>query len=103
MIGTIVLLIALAFSIISMVMYYLSFKGYKNTLNYARISYHAMAMLVITASTLLWYLLLTHQYQYHYVFSYSNNSLSTGFLLSSFWGGQEGSFMLWLLLTAILG
>ncbi len=86
-----------------MVMYYLSFKGYKNTLNYARISYHAMAMLVITASTLLWYLLLTHQYQYHYVFSYSNNSLSTGFLLSSFWGGQEGSFMLWLLLTAILG
>ena len=53
MIGTIVLLIALAFSIISMVMYYLSFKGYKNTLNYARISYHAMAMLVITASTLL--------------------------------------------------
>jgi len=62
-----------------------------------------MAMLVITASTLLWYALLTHQYQYHYVFSYSNNSLNTGFLLSSFWGGQEGSFMLWLLLTAIIG
>jgi cytochrome c-type biogenesis protein CcmF len=87
----------------AMVMYYLNFKGYKNTLNYARISYHAMAVLVIVASTLVWYALLTHQYQFKYVFSYSNNSLTTGFLISSFWGGQEGSFMLWLLITAIIG
>ena len=103
MVGTILLVIALAFSIMALVMYYLSFKGYKNTLNYARISYHGMALLVIGASTMLWYTLLTHQYQYKYVFSYSNNSLDTGFLLASFWGGQEGSFMLWLLLTSIIG
>ncbi|MCZ6702623.1 MAG: cytochrome C biogenesis protein, partial [Ignavibacteria bacterium] len=103
MVGTILLVIALAFSIMALVMYYLSFRGYKNTLNYARISYHGMAMLVIAASTMLWYTLLTHQYQYKYVFSYSNNSLDTGFLLASFWGGQEGSFMLWLLLTSIIG
>ncbi|MCH7515909.1 MAG: cytochrome c biogenesis protein CcsA, partial [Bacteroidetes bacterium] len=103
MVGTILLVIALAFSIMALVMYYLSFKGYKNTLNYARISYHGMVMLIIAASTMLWYTLLTHQYQYKYVFSYSNNSLDTGFLLASFWGGQEGSFMLWLLLTSIIG
>jgi cytochrome c-type biogenesis protein CcmF len=103
MVGTIFLVIALAFSILAMVMYYLSFKGYKNTLNYARISYHGMVMFVIAASTLLWYALLNHQYQYNYVFSYSNNSLDTGFLIASFWGGQQGSFMLWLLLTAIVG
>ncbi|UCH64779.1 MAG: cytochrome c biogenesis protein CcsA [Ignavibacterium sp.] len=103
MIGSIVLVFALAASIMAMVMYYLNFKGYKNTINYARISYHTMAVLVIVASTLVWHALLTHQYQYKYVFSYSNNSLSTGFLISSFWGGQEGSFMLWLLITAIIG
>lgn len=103
MIGTIFLVIALAFSIMALVMYYLSFRGYKNTLNYARISYHGMVMLIIAASTMLWYTLLTHQYQFKYVFSYSNNSLDTGFLLASFWGGQEGSFMLWLLLTSIIG
>ncbi len=103
MVGTILLVIALAFSIMALVMYYLSFRGYKNTLNYARISYHGMVMLIIAASTMLWYTLLTHQYQYKYVFSYSNNSLDTGFLLASFWGGQEGSFMLWLLLTSIIG
>ena len=103
MIGSIILTAALVFSIIAMVMYYLTFRGYKNTINYARLSYHAMAILVIVASTLLWHALLTHQYQYKYVYSYSNGQLSTGLLFSSFWGGQEGSFMLWLLLTAIIG
>ena len=103
MIGSIFLSVALVLSLVSMIMYYLSFKGYKNTLNFARYSYHGMAIFVIAASTFLWYAILTHQYQYKYIFSYSNNSLSTGLLLSSFWGGQEGSFMLWLLLTAIIG
>lgn len=103
MIGSIFLSLALVFSIIAMVMYYLSFKGYKNTLNIARYSYHGMAIFVIAASTFLWYAILTHQYQYKYIFSYSQNSLSTGLLFSSFWGGQEGSFMLWLLLTSIIG
>jgi cytochrome c-type biogenesis protein CcmF len=86
-----------------MVMYFLSYRGYKNTLNISRIAYHGMAMLVIVASVILWQALLTHQYQYKYVYSYSANSLSTGFLVASFWGGQEGSFMLWLLLTSIVG
>ncbi len=103
MAGSIVLSIALAFSLISMLMYYLSYRGYKNTVNYGRIAYHAMAVLVIVAATILWYVILTHQYQYHYVYSYSQNSLKTGFLIASFWGGQEGSFMLWLLLTSIVG
>ncbi len=103
MVGSIFLSVALVLSLVAMVMYYLSFKGYKNTLNFARYSYHGMAIFVIAAATFLWYAILTHQYQYHYIFSYSNNSLSTGLLLSSFWGGQEGSFMLWLLLTSIIG
>lgn len=103
MVGTIFLVIALAFSIMAMVMYYLSFKGYKNTINYARISYHGMVLFIIAASLMLWYALLNHQYEYNYVFSYSNNSLDTGFLLASFWGGQQGSFMLWLLLTSVIG
>ncbi|QQS37340.1 MAG: cytochrome c biogenesis protein CcsA [Ignavibacteriales bacterium] len=103
MIGSIILTLALASSIIAMIMFYLSYRGYNNTLNIGRIAYHSMAMLVIVASTILWYALLNHQYEYKYVYSYSANSLSTGFLLASFWGGQEGSFMLWLLLTSIVG
>ena len=88
MIGSIVLTIALACSIFTMVMYFLSYRGYRNTLNYVRIGYHVMAMLVIVASTLLWHAILTHSYEYKYVYSYSQDSLKTGFLIASFWGGQ---------------
>lgn len=106
MVGSIILTLALAFSIISMIMYFLNYRGYKNTLNYGRIAYHGMTVLVIAASVFLWYAILTHQYQYNYIYSYSNNdlrNLGVFHLASSFWGGQEGSFMLWLLLTAIVG
>ena len=106
MVGSIILTLALAFSIISMIMYFLNYRGYKNTLNYGRVAYHGMAVLVIAASVYLWYAILTHQYQYNYIYSYSNNdlrNLGVFQLASSFWGGQEGSFMLWLLLTAIVG
>ncbi|MGA7838029.1 MAG: cytochrome c-type biogenesis CcmF C-terminal domain-containing protein [Ignavibacteriaceae bacterium] len=103
MIGSIVLSLALLSSLIAMVMFFLNYRGYKNTLNYGRIAYHAMAMLVIVGAALLWHAILTHSYEYKYVYDYSSNDLSLGFLLSTFWGGQEGSFMLWLLLSSIIG
>lgn len=103
MIGSIVLSLALLSSIIAMVMFFLNYRGYKNTLNYGRVAYHAMAMLVIVGAALLWHAILTHSYEYKYVYDYSSNDLPLGFLLSTFWGGQEGSFMLWLLLSSIIG
>jgi len=89
-----------------MIMYFLNYRGYKNTLDYGRIAYHGMAVLVIAASVFLWYAILTHQYQYEYIYSYSDNALrklGIFHLASAFWGGQQGSFMLWLLLTSIVG
>ena len=103
MLGSIFVIIALLFSIAAMVMYFMSYRGNQNTINYARLSFHLMTMLVIAASVFLWYIILTHQYQYKYIFSYTSKDLPTGLLLSAFWGGQEGSFMLWLLLTSIVG
>ncbi len=103
MFGSIILSLALASSIVAMVMHYLSYKGYKNALNYGRLAYHVMAMLVFLAAALLEYLLITHQYSYKYVYEYSSNQLPPGILMASFWGGQEGSFMLWLTLTTIVG
>jgi cytochrome c-type biogenesis protein CcmF len=103
MIGSIILTIALACSIFSVLMYYLSFKGYKNTLNYGRIGYHSMVLLVLTAAFFLEYLILTHNYGYRYVYDYSSSNLAKGLLAATFWAGQEGSFMLWLLLSSIVG
>lgn len=103
MFGSIVLTLALASSVLAMVMYFLNYRGNSNTLNYGRLFYHIMSMLVIIASTYLLYAILTHQYQFKYIYSYSNSDLPLGLLMATFYAGQEGSFMLWLLLTAIVG
>jgi len=103
MVGSIVITLALICSVISMVMYYYSFRGVKNTLSIARLSFHAMALLVIAAATTLLYLIITNRYDYAYVYNYSSSNLPLGYKISTFWAGQEGSFMLWLLLTSIVG
>lgn len=103
MIGSIVLSLALACSLSAMIMYFLNYRGYKNTLNYGRLFYHLMAMLVIISAAFLWAAILSHDYGVKYVYNYSSNELPLGFLIATFWGGQEGSFMLWLLLSSIVG
>lgn len=69
----------------------------------ARISYYIGVILVIVASAFLFYLFITYQFQYKYVYGYSSRDLPLGFLISSFWAGQEGSFLFWTLMNALLG
>lgn len=69
----------------------------------ARTGFYVMAAVVAVASGYLFYLFLTHQFQVSYVYRYSSKALPLGYLISSFWAGQEGSFLLWALLIAIMG
>ena len=55
------------------------------------------------ASGILMYLLITHDYRLHYVWAYSDNMLEMKYLISTFWGGQEGSFLLWIFFGVLLG
>ncbi len=103
MIGNIFLNIGLAASLFTILMYYLTWKGYGNTKTAARTGYHIMSVSVIASSIILFYAIMTHQYQYKYVFNYSGSDLPVGLLMSTFYAGQEGSLLLWLLFTAIIG
>ncbi|MCX7876850.1 MAG: cytochrome c biogenesis protein CcsA [Melioribacteraceae bacterium] len=103
MIGNIILTFALLTGVFSVIMYFLTYKGYQNTLSLARISYHATAILVMAASAFLLHAIITHQFQYKYVYDYSGTDLPLGLLMATFYAGQEGSFMLWTLFTAIIG
>jgi len=55
------------------------------------------------ASAILMILLVTHQFQYAYVYQQTSEALPLHFLISSFWAGQEGSFLLWILMMGVLG
>lgn len=103
MVGNIFLTAGLLAGVFTVVMYYLTYKGYKNTITLARIGYHATSIMILAASALLLYAILTHQYQYKYVYNYSSSGMATGMLMATFWAGQEGSFMLWIFFTAVVG
>ncbi|HEV8538788.1 MAG TPA: cytochrome C biogenesis protein, partial [Bacteroidota bacterium] len=84
--------------------YYYSFrKNSAGMLNLARYAYHLTTVLILAFSALLLYYILTHQFQFTYVWNYSSTDLPTPLLVSTFYAGQEGSFSLWTVYTAIIG
>ncbi|MCB9231922.1 MAG: cytochrome c biogenesis protein CcsA [Bacteroidia bacterium] len=58
---------------------------------------------VVGVVVTLFYLIYSHQYQYHYVWSHSSNELPVYYMISCFWEGQEGSFLLWSFWHSFLG
>lgn len=103
MIGNILTSIAFIAAVVSAIMYFLNYRGYQNTLDFGRVAFHTMATSTILASVYLLYLILNHQFQYKYIYSYSDTSLPLGLLISTFYAGQEGSFLLWALWMSIIG
>lgn len=69
----------------------------------ARRSFLVMAAGVVAASMLLMMFILRHQFEYSYVWNYSSRDLPVHLLLTTFWAGQEGSFMFWALCSTIIG
>lgn len=69
----------------------------------ARAAWGVVLVGMVGASAILLYLLLTHQFQYAYVYQQTSRDLPLHFLISSFWAGQEGSFTLWILMMGALG
>jgi cytochrome c-type biogenesis protein CcmF len=59
-------------------------------------------LLVVAASGILITSLLRHDYTNGYVYGYSDNGLPTLLLLSTFYAGQEGSFLFWTLCSALI-
>ncbi len=60
------------------------------------------SLLILLASALLTALLLRNDFTNGYVYGYSDSTLPLHFLLSSFYAGQEGSFLFWALCSALI-
>jgi len=101
--GTILMWLAFFAGIASTITYWLSIKDPERWRSAARQSYVLMTVAIVAGSALLMYLLVTHDYRLHYVWAYSDNMLPLHYLISTFWGGQEGSFMLWIFWGVLLG
>src|SRR3990172_6960399 len=103
MVGTIIIWIATLASAFSVYAYYRSVSSQKRQLGMARNSYGVMVMAVLAASAALMMYILRHQFEYAYVWGYSSRALPLELLITTFWAGQEGSFLFWALCSALIG
>src|SRR5512142_2079328 len=83
--------------------YYRADRGAADYLPFARRAYAMFVACVVATSAILMALLLNHRFDVSYVASYSSRDLPLHFLISTFWAGQEGSFLLWCFWGAIIG
>jgi cytochrome c-type biogenesis protein CcmF len=69
----------------------------------ARIFFITEAISVFAVFVTLFYIISNHLFEYKYAWQHSSLSLEMKYLLSCFWEGQEGSFLLWSIWHCVLG
>jgi cytochrome c-type biogenesis protein CcmF len=83
--------------------YVLALRGDTRYTPVARLGYYSIfgGLMVIAV----WQMIniVTHNFDVTYVYGYSSRELAPPFLYATFYAGQEGSFMLWTIMTAAFG
>ena len=69
----------------------------------ARTAFLIEALTVVGSFVVLFYVIYNHLFEYKYAYTHSDKNLPFEYLLSCFWEGQEGSFLLWSFWHAVLG
>ncbi|WP_020401944.1 cytochrome c biogenesis protein CcsA [Gracilimonas tropica] len=107
MLGTVgKLLISASFvtSLAAMIFFFISAnRDQEKTFRIGNWLFALKTIFIVAASGILIYLIFQHQFQYYYVFNYTSLDLTPRYLFSAFYGGQEGSFMLWIMFSAFFG
>lgn len=62
---------------------------------------HAASVMAIFFT--LFYIIHSHYFEYQYAYQHSSTELPIYYMISCFWEGQEGSFLLWMFWHAVLG
>ncbi|MFH2048859.1 MAG: cytochrome c biogenesis protein CcsA [bacterium] len=101
--GQLFILFALGTNILAGIGFFLLARGRESYAGVAQLSYRIFTVSVILAAAWLYYLLFSHNFAFKYVYEYSSTDLEFGYLVSSFWGGQEGTYLLWLLMHSFFG
>lgn len=101
--GQILIYTAFAASLISCISYFAVNSGKQNFVKIARLSYHVMAAFTISSAAFLLYNILTHHFEYTYVWDHSSTKEPLNLLIATFYSGQEGSFHIWALWMSIIG
>ena len=69
----------------------------------ARGAYRVQWLALLGGAAFLWWILFRHRFDFQYVHDYSSQDMPWYYVFAAFWGGQEGTFLLWAFLSTTLG
>lgn len=96
------LVLSFVSALLACISFYLSQQN-KSYLKLARLSFNIHGFAVIGIAGTLFFMLFNHFFEYQYVWQHSNTSMDMKYIMSCFWEGQEGSFLLWTFWNVVLG
>lgn len=68
-----------------------------------RVAFYVNVVSVFGVVAALFWIIYQHYFEYHYAYSHSSRNLPGQYMISCFWEGQEGAFLLWSFWQAVLG
>ena len=104
-IGHLFIISSFVFSVISFLSFvYFERSNYKlQWFRFGATSFYIHSIFIIGAISTIYYLIITNKFEYYYAFQHSSKELPFYYKISSFWEGQEGSFLLWIFWNIVLG
>jgi len=70
---------------------------------FSRIVFYVHAVASVGMAVALFEIIYSHRFEYFYAYSHSSMALPVHYMISSFWEGQEGAFILWIFWNVVLG
>lgn len=102
-IGQAFVLLSFGAALLSAFGYFRSERHGESWLGFGRAAFRVHSVLMVGVIVSLFVLITSRFYEYYYVSEHMSNSMPWQFILSGFWEGQEGSFLLWAFWNVILG
>ena len=105
-VGHVALVVAFVASLVALVSFALASRDRADAPGWARVggwSWAAMSAGALVAAAMLWTGLFGGHYDLAYVYQQTSEAMPFHYQLSAFWAGQEGSLLLWALMTAAVG
>ena len=105
--GHIAIIVAFVASLVAITCYYASLQAEADEATpWERMARYAFCMhflMVTAAMVILFTIIYGHHFEYYYAWKHSSRELPYYYIISCFWEGQEGSFLVWIFWNALLG
>jgi cytochrome c-type biogenesis protein CcmF len=105
-VGNLFVILSFVFALLASISYFFAARDNAEALSWKKIAswsfrFHGFSVFGIVMT--LFFMLYNHYFEYEYVWHHSNRAMPMRYILSCFWEGQEGSFLLWTFWHVLIG